>query len=137
MRRLHLNRLPVRTAACVLLALALFSLLPSLARAQAQTPDSQDEPTGAAQPASAPQDPETVFPHPDSSRWWISGQFNTILQAHPTFRALYSGAHSLHAASETRDSRVLTLYSGLEVTHWTEILFDGESSGGRGISDAL
>src|SRR5579862_992386 len=137
MRRLHLNRLSFRMAAGGLLVLAVSFFLPSAARAQTQTPDSQNAPAGTAQPESIPQDPETIFPHPDSTRWWISGQFNSILQAHPTFHALYSGAHSLHAASETHDSRVLTLYTGLEVAHWTEILFDGESTGGRGLSDAF
>src|SRR5579872_5439469 len=137
MRRLHPDHLRSRMAACALLVFAVAALLDPLARAQTQTPEPQSPPAASTPSASAPQDPETVFPHPDSTRWWISGQFNSILQAHPTFHALYSGAHSLDASSETHDSRVLTLYTGLEVARWTEILFDGESTGGRGLSDAL
>src|ERR1700693_2708514 len=82
-------------------------------------------------------DPQTIFPHPDSTRWWISGQFNNIAQGHPSFSAKYSGAHSLDPRREIRDSRVMTLFTGLELTHSTEILFDPEITQGHGISDAL
>src|ERR1700686_2451146 len=67
-------------------------------------------------PPEAP-DPQTIFPHPDSSRWWISGQFNTILQGHPGFFAKYSGAQSLNPHGEIRDSRVFTLYTGFALAH--------------------
>ena len=81
--------------------------------------------------------PETIFPHPDSSRWWISGQINTILQGHPEFPAPYTGTNSLKPEGEIHDSRVLTLYTGLQITHTTELFVDIESAGGRGISDAF
>jgi high affinity Mn2+ porin len=96
---------------------------------------------GAAQeksPAGEQSDtPTTVFNHPNDTRWWISGQFNTIYQAHPDFPARYSGPNSLRANGEAKDSRVLTLYTGLALTKYTEIFFDAESSGGRGVGDAL
>lgn len=82
-------------------------------------------------------EPTTIFLHSSSARWWISGQVNTIFQAHPDFHALYSGPNSLSAQGEHATSRVLTLYTGFQINKRTEVLFDLESAGGRGISDAL
>ena len=82
------------------------------------------------------QDPITVFPHPQG-RYWISGQMNFIFQAHPDFPAAYSGANSLSRDGEHALSRVFTLYTGVIVHSGTELLFDVESTQGRGISDAL
>ena len=33
----------------------------------------------------------TMFPHPDSSRWWLSGQANLISQAHGRFTSPTKG----------------------------------------------
>ena len=60
-----------------------------------------------------------------------------VFQAHPDFHALYSGPNSLSARAEHATSRVLTLYTGYQLSKHTEGLFDLESAGGRGISDAL
>jgi high affinity Mn2+ porin len=87
--------------------------------------------------ASSSQDQLSVFNHPASSRFWLSGQVNIILQWHPSFRAKYSGENSLNPRGENATSRVLTLYTGVKITNTTELLFDLESAGGRGISDAL
>lgn len=81
--------------------------------------------------------PTTVFPHSEAARWWVSGQINIVFQAHPNFHALYSGPNSLSARAEHATSRVLTLYTGYQLSRHTEALFDLESAGGRGISDAL
>jgi high affinity Mn2+ porin len=81
--------------------------------------------------------PATVFPHSETARWWVSGQVNIVFQAHPDFHALYSGPNSLSARAEHATSRVLTLYTGYQLSKHTEALFDLESAGGRGISDAL
>ncbi len=81
--------------------------------------------------------PTTVFPHSSTTRWWVSGQINVVFQAHPDFHALYSGQNSLLARAEHATSRVLTLYTGYQLSKHTEALFDLESAGGRGISDAL
>jgi len=121
------------SARCVLLVtltaiLALYAL-----PARAQDPGSS---TAGPSETETP-DPQTIFPHPDSTRWWISGQFNNIAQGHPSFSAKYSGAHSLDPRGEIRDSRVMTLFTGLELTHSTEILFDPEITQGHGVSDAL
>ena len=81
--------------------------------------------------------PPTVFPHSETARWWVSGQINMVFQAHPDFHALYSGPNSLSARAEHATSRVLTLYTGYQLTKHAEAIFDLESAGGRGISDAL
>jgi len=79
----------------------------------------------------------TMFPHPDTTRWWLSGQLNLIEQAHGAFPSPYEGPNSFRAAREHALSRVWTIYSGLRVAPRTEILFDVESAGGRGLSDAF
>jgi len=79
----------------------------------------------------------TVFPHSMDSRFWVSGQINFIFQAHPDFPALYRGQHSLSPYYENATSQVLTLFTGFQATRNTDLLLDVESSGGRGISDAL
>jgi hypothetical protein len=99
-------------------------LLPVGSRAQ----DSADE---------TPKPATTVFPHSDTARWWASGQVNVVFQAHPDFHALYSGPNSLSARHEHATSRVLTLYTGYEFSKHTEVLFDLESAGGKGLSNAL
>src|ERR1700730_287138 len=79
----------------------------------------------------------TVFPHSSKNRFWISGQINTVFQWHPSFRAKYTGDNSLRPQAENATSRVLTLYTGVQLTKRTEVIFDLESAGGRGISDAF
>lgn len=79
----------------------------------------------------------TFFPHSESSHYWISGQANFILQWHPRFRAPYTGANSLRPEAEHQMSRLFTLYTGYQITKNTEILVAPESTGGRGLSDAL
>ncbi len=78
-----------------------------------------------------------LFPHPETSRFWFSGQANVIRQWHGPFPARYSGVNSLRPARESATSRVFTLYTGFEVTPGTELLLDVESAAGRGISDAF
>jgi hypothetical protein len=103
-------------------------VLPLRGRAQDTSADAAKEDQSA---------PTTVFPHSSITRWWVSGQINVVFQAHPDFHALYSGQNSLSARAEHATSRVLTLYTGYQVSKHTEALFDLESAGGRGISDAL
>src|SRR5216684_6684187 len=81
--------------------------------------------------------PATVFSHSSQSRFWISGQINTVFQWHPSFRAKYTSDNSLRPRAENATSRVLTLYTGVQLTKKTEVIFDLESAGGRGISDAF
>jgi hypothetical protein len=79
----------------------------------------------------------TMFPHPDDSRWWLSGQVNLILQSHGRFTSPYEGDNSLRRDPEQALSRLWTIYTGVKLPAHTELLFDVESAGGRGLSDAL
>jgi len=79
----------------------------------------------------------TVWPHPERSRFWLSGQVNAIFQWHPGFRSPYAGPNSLRADPERALSRLVTVYTGARPTRRTEVLLDVESAGGGGISDAL
>lgn len=97
---------------------------------------SSDSSVPKTQPA-AEKDPETIFPHSDSARWWVSGQINIIPQGHPAFPALYSGPNSLRATSELAASRIFTLYTALRLTHATDVVFDLEEASGSGISNSV
>ena len=83
----------------------------------------------------------TFFPHPDDTRWWISGQENTIYQMHPNFHSPYQGTNSFTAPFQYKASEVATLYLGWQLyraPHYeSEILYDEENAGGRGLSQAL
>src|SRR5579859_1902952 len=106
-------------------AALLFAGISALAQQPANQPDAENE-----------KEQVTVFPHPDG-RFWLSGQMNFIFQAHGDFPALYSGPQSLSNRGEHALSRLLTLYTGVKLRPGTEFIFDLESAGGRGISDAL
>lgn len=108
----------------------------TIAQASVTIPASQELP----QTEKTPQEnssPPAIFPHSDSSRFWISGQMNFILQWHPAFHSPYQGSQSLNPRGENALSRVVTLYTGMELTHSTELLFDLESASGHGISEAF
>ena len=85
----------------------------------------------------APPPGTTMLPHLDESRWWLSGQLNLISQTHGRFRSPYQGDNSLRPDPEQAFSRVWTIYTGVRLPAHTELLFDIESAGGRGLSDAL
>jgi hypothetical protein len=84
-----------------------------------------------------PGESPSIFEHSQPDWLWVSGQANIIWQGHPAFHAPYSGPNSLNPDAELRNSRVFTLYTGVRLTKTTEFLFDVESAGGRGISDAV
>ena len=85
----------------------------------------------------APADAETMFPHSENHRWWIRGQMNFIFQAHPPFHADYSGKNSLNPRYEKATSRVMTLFTGVQMNNSTELLVDIEEAGGTGLTDGL
>jgi high affinity Mn2+ porin len=87
--------------------------------------------------AQADSGPDSIFPHSDQAPWWISGQVNVIFQWHPGFHSPYFGPNSLSSRHEHATSRVLTLYTGYQFGSHTKALFDLESAGGRGVSNAL
>jgi len=94
--------------------------------------------TGGAQPAPlTPRADTAVFPHPDDTWWWLSGQLNLILQTHGRFTSPYEGPNSLRSDAERAVSRVWTIYTGITLPRHTELLLDIESAGGAGLSDAL
>jgi hypothetical protein len=96
--------------------------------------------TDAAPQAQAPADP-AMFPHPDTTRYFITGQANIIFQAHGPFHSPYEGTNSLLARGEYKPSLVGTLFMGFELVRnparHLEAIYDEESAGGRGISEAL
>ena len=114
-------------------------LCPSPVWAQQTTPSNTDA-TNSDTPKTEqlPEtDTQTIFPHSDTSRYWLSGQINIIPQGHGSFRALYSGPNSLNPNSEIRASRIFTLYTALRLNHSSDIVFDLEEASGNGISNSL
>jgi len=110
--------------------------------APAATPQSgAQDATAATSEPSAPTVPVTLFPHSDSTRWLLSGQANIIFQAHPGFHSPYSGPNSLLARGEYKTSMVGTLYMGYQLIanprYNLDAIYDEESAGGRGVSEAL
>ena len=84
------------------------------------------------------QNPAVFSHHLIADRVWISGQANFIFQAHNPFHSPYAGVNSFQSRVETTAlSRVLTLYTGIKLTRWTEFIFDAEEAGGKGLSEAL
>ena len=78
-----------------------------------------------------------MFPHPDDNGWWLSGQVNLVWQAHAQFTSPYQGDNSLRPEAEQALSRLWTIYTGVKLPGHTELLFNIESAGGGGLSDAL
>ena len=84
------------------------------------------------------ENPAVFLHHLIADRIWISGQANFIFQAHNPFHSPYAGTNSFQSRVETTAlSRVLTLYTGIKITRWTEFIFDAEEAGGKGLSNAL
>lgn len=83
----------------------------------------------------------TFFPHPDDTRYWISGQANGIYQMHGNFHSPYQGVNSFTAPFEYKASEVATLMLGYQLNpntrYETEFIYDEENAGGRGLSQAL
>ena len=87
------------------------------------------------------QDRFTFFSHPDTTRYWISGQENTIYQMHGNFHSPYQGPNSFTAPFQYKASVVGTLMLGYQLNtnprYETEVFYDEESAGGRGLSQAF
>lgn len=121
------------------LSLCVFTAL--LARAQSDLPDAPE--AGASDPprASNRAPKLTMFDHPANHPWLISGQANIIFQAHPGFHSPYQGPNSLQPYGEYKTSLVGTIFTGLQLhgnpRFNTDAIFNLESAGGRGISEAL
>jgi len=92
----------------------------------------------------------TMFPHAESTPWYIAGQTNIIFQANTPFHSPYQGPNSFHGAGSYKTSLLGTLFLATEVQRLfnlpetarnlrynTDFILDIESSGGRGLSQAL
>ena len=90
-----------------------------------------------AEPTSGNDASSVMFPHSGNHRFWLSGQANFIFQTHPDFHALYSGRNSFSPRYEKATSRVLTLYTGIQLDASTEVLMDIEEAGGAALSTGL
>jgi hypothetical protein len=124
-----------KTSLQSLLPLILLLVLLSSPAAFSQLPDITAG--GQPEPETAGETVPTMFPHSADTRWWLSGQANFIYQTHPPFYAQYSGTNSFQPYYEKAASRVMTLYTGYQITKSIEVLFDVEEAGGEGLSQAL
>jgi high affinity Mn2+ porin len=116
--------------------LAAFSI--SAAGARAQDPSSVPAQTPPAVDSNADADSTpAMFAHPETDRWWVSGQANFISQWHPEFHSPYQGPNSLTPEAQDATSRVLTFFTGVRLTDTTELICDVQEAGGHGISEAL
>jgi len=107
---------------------------------RAQQPDPAPQNTEVtADPSALENDdsPVVMIPHSEWDRLWLSGQANFISQWHPAFHSPYQGKNSLTPEAQDATSRVLTLYTGLRLTHTTEFLCDVQETGGHGVGEAL
>ena len=133
-----MNRRKAKFALLFLPLLAVCLTGPLSMRAQdpppGQTP-SQSAPTPVEDTSS--DDPSTIFPHSESSRFWISGQANLITQWHQAFHSPYVGPNSLSPGAQDATSHVLTLLTGVEASGTTEFLLHVQETGGHGIGEAL
>jgi hypothetical protein len=90
-----------------------------------------------------PQDAPVVAmaPHPDDSRYWLSGQANIILQGNLPFHSPYQGTNSFLSRGAYKTSLLGTFYTAFRPTHSirynNDLILDIESTGGRGLSEAL
>ena len=93
-------------------------------------------------PTPLPDDPVlTMAPHPENSRYWISGQANIIFQGRLPFHSLYEGPNSFRNSGEYKTSMVGTFYTALRlnrsIRYNTDFVLDFECAAGRGLSQAL
>jgi hypothetical protein len=100
-------------------------------------PAPSEPPAQTSPSADSPADPLTFFPHTETARWLVAGQANFVLQWHGRFPAEYSGAHSFLPDAQTANSRVATLFTGLQLTRGLELLVDIEDATGHGLSNTV
>ena len=125
----------------LLTIVAVYSILLRAQNAEPAPPQTQTETQTETQTQAPPlpeaEDPERIFPHPQTARWWVSGQINIIAQGHGAFPALYSGRNSLKATPEIAVSRIYTLYTAARLTRSLDAVFDLEEASGQGISNSV
>ena len=121
----------------LLTILAVSSILLSAQNADPGPPQTQTQTEAQTSPPPEAEDPETIFPHSQTARWWVSGQINIISQGHGAFPALYTGPNSLKPTSELAVSRIYTLYTAARLTRSLDVVFDLEEASGQGISNSV
>jgi high affinity Mn2+ porin len=137
-RKLIQNRRSL--GACVLMMIALRPAVAQQAVAgfDFAAADRPDAPVPAAKTDDATL---TMFPHSDQTRYFIAGQANIIFQAHGPFHSPYEDSNSLLSRGEYKTSLLGTLYLGAQIINNSKYnldgIFDLESAGGRGDSEAL
>ncbi len=144
---LHVHTILTRE---LLRALAGLILAPALAAAQATSslpsapqPQPQQQLAPQSIPPAAPENAPivTMATHHGNDRYWLSGQANIIFQGNLPFHSPYVGTNSFRGASEYKTSLLGTFYTELRPTssirYNTDFILDLESSGGRGLSQAL
>ena len=144
---LHVHTILTRE---LLRALASLILAPALAAAQATSslpsapqPQPQQQLAPQSIPPAAPENAPivTMATHHGNDRYWLSGEANIIFQGNLPFHSPYVGTNSFRGASEYKTSLLGTFYTELRPTssirYNTDFILDLESSGGRGLSQAL
>jgi hypothetical protein len=132
----------------LLLCLPLLLVLSAEGAATAQCdPAAIDAATAAQREAPEPAEAEadntalTMFPHSETSRYFLAGQANIIFQAHGPFHSPYEGTNSLLSRGEYKTSLVGTLYLGAQIIRDPKFnldaILDLESTGGRADSEAF
>jgi high affinity Mn2+ porin len=123
------------------LSFVLFAMTCPAATQQPITPLMVLKPTPPEAPVPMADEALTMFPHSDTSRFLVTGQANIIFQAHAPFHSPYEGVNSLLSRGEYKTSLLGTLFLGAQIIKApkanTDFILDIESSGGRGISEAL
>ena len=127
-------RLPTRLLLGLVLTGGWLSFVSALHAQESGTASQTTETSGDTTSAD---DPPIMFPHPEWDRLWVSGQANFISQWHPAFHSPYQGKNSLTPEAQDASSRLLTLFTGLRLTHTTELLCDVQETGGHGLGEAL
>jgi high affinity Mn2+ porin len=118
---------------------------PELATAPGRSPSAFSD---AASPREGKEGGETEGPvvtmmsHPEGdARYWVSGQANVIFQGSLPFHSPYEGPNSFRSNAEYKTSLVGTLFTAVRpwksIRYQNDLILDVESSGGRGLSQAL
>jgi len=106
---------------------------------QKSTESSAAETQPKAQEPDSP--PVTIFNHFKDERLWISGQVNIIFQDNLPFHSPYAGTNSFRGRAAYKTSMVGTLYLGYQLPKigplHSELIYDEETAGGRGLSEAF
>jgi len=120
-------------------ALLLSLAVPTTVLGLVQNPDETLASTRAQKSVSDAED-VTIFPH-QGERFWVSGQANVIFQGRIPFHSPYEGPNSFRNSAEYKTSMVETLYTAVRrnrsTRYNTDFIFDVETAGGRGLSEAL